>query len=188
MNAKLILIIAFSFLYGAFEVFMNLRQGKSSISNSGDRGSLRLLYLSISAGYFLAFTTASFKIGRIYHWNALFLTGLLLALVGLVIRIGSIKTLRHYFTYSVSKIAHQELVTTGFYRYIRHPGYLGQLLIFLGLGTSLSNWISILCLMVPVLIAYLYRINVEEEFMVLHMGSEYTRYQERTKKLIPGIY
>ena len=188
MPAKLIVIIAFSFLYGAFEVFMNLRQGKSSISNSGDKGSLRLLYLSISAGYFLAFTAASFQFGRIYHWDALFLTGAVVALIGLTIRIGSIRTLKHYFTYSVAKIAHQELVTTGFYRYIRHPGYLGQLLVFLGLSLSLSNWLSILCMMVSVLIGYLYRISVEEEFMALHMGSEYASYKLRTKRLIPGIY
>ncbi len=189
MNTKLILILTFSFLYGAFEVFMNLNKArKSSVSDSGDRGSLQLLYLLISVGYFLAFSTASTKFGRICHWNTFFTVGAILVFLGLVIRIRSILTLRKFFTYSVAKVEYHELVTTGFYRYIRHPGYLGQLLIFLGISTSLSNWLTILCMMIPVSIGYLYRIKVEERFMELQMGAEYEAYQKRTKKLIPGIY
>jgi protein-S-isoprenylcysteine O-methyltransferase Ste14 len=189
MNTKLILIFSFTILYGAFEVYLNLRQSrKSTISNSDDKGSLRLLYLLITVGYFLSFTTASQKLGRIYHWDTCFATGAVLAFIGLFIRIKSILTLKQFFTYSVAKVQHHQLVTTGFYGYIRHPGYLGQLIIFLGIAVSLSNWLSIFCMMVPVLTGFLYRIGVEERFMSAQMGSDYTEYQNKTKKLLPGIY
>jgi hypothetical protein len=43
MNVKLILITAFSKIYGLFEMFMGLRQkGKREISRSGDKGSVNI--------------------------------------------------------------------------------------------------------------------------------------------------
>ena len=189
MNVKLILIFAFSIGYAAFEIFMNLRQKRgSSISASGDKGSLRLLYLLIWVGYFLSFSFASAKFGRIYHWNIFFTLGSIVALTGLAIRILALRTLRKYFTYSVARVENHKLITTGLYRYIRHPGYLGQLIIFLGISLSLSNWLSILSMVIPVSVGFLYRIHVEEKFMFEQMGAEYAAYQKRTDKLIPGIY
>ncbi|MBL0024967.1 MAG: hypothetical protein IPO98_08105 [Saprospiraceae bacterium] len=41
---------------------------------------------------------------------------------------------------------------------------MGQLIIFLGISISLSNWISILSMMITVLCGYIYRINTEEKF------------------------
>jgi protein-S-isoprenylcysteine O-methyltransferase Ste14 len=189
MKIKLILIIAFSVLYGFFEIFMSRRQqGKREIAKSGDKGSIWLLTISISIGFWISFIIASTKTGRIYHWNTFFIIGTILALIGLIIRIISILTLKQQFTYTVTRIENHELIETGLYKRIRHPGYLGQLIIFLGISTCLSNWLSILLMIIPVLIGYLNRINVEEKFMVKHMGQRYLDYQMRTKRLIPGVY
>jgi protein-S-isoprenylcysteine O-methyltransferase Ste14 len=189
MNAKLILIITFSILYGLFEIFMSRRlQGKREISKSGDKGSIWLLTISISIGYWLSFIIASTKIGRIYHWDTFFIIGSILALTGLIIRVSSKLTLWQQFTYTVTKIEDHELIVTGLYKRIRHPGYLGQLIIFLGISTCLSNWISILLMIIPVFLGYLNRINVEEKFMVKQMGQKYLDYKTRTKRLIPRIY
>jgi len=189
MNIKLILIIAFSILYGLFEIFMSRRQQNSrKISKSGDKGSIWLLTISISLGYWLSFLIASTKIGRIYHWNTFFVIGSVLALIGLIIRVTSILQLKQQFTYTVTKIENHELIETGLYKIIRHPGYLGQLIIFLGISTCLSNWLSILLMIIPVLLGYLNRINVEEKFMAEQMGQKYLDYQKRTKRLIPAIY
>ena len=189
MNIKLILVIAFSILYGVFEIFMSRKQqSKREISTSGDKGSVWLLTFSISMGYWLSFIIASTKVGRIYHWNIFFVIGSLLALIGLIIRVTSILTLKKQFTYTVTKIENHELIETGLYKKIRHPGYLGQLIIFLGISTCLSNWISILLMIIPVLSGYINRINIEEKFMVKNMGQKYLDYQTRTKKLIPAVY
>jgi len=84
--------------------------------------------------------------------------------------------LRHVF---------QKIVETGLYKFIRHPGYLGQLMIFFGISISLSNWLSVLLMMMTVKIGYLYRIHVEERFMPEEMGENYLKYQARTKRIIP---
>jgi protein-S-isoprenylcysteine O-methyltransferase Ste14 len=189
MNIKLIIIIAFSVLYGIFEIFMSRRQqSKREISTSGDKGSVWLLTLSISIGFWLSFIMASTKIGRIYHWDILFVIGSFFVIIGLIIRVTSILTLKQQFTYTVTKIENHELIQAGIYKKIRHPGYLGQLIIFLGISTCLSNWISILLMIIPVLLGYLNRIIVEEKFMVRHMGQKYLDYQTQTKRLIPMIY
>jgi protein-S-isoprenylcysteine O-methyltransferase Ste14 len=74
------------------------------------------------------------------------------------------------------------------YKFIRHPGYLGQLIIFIGISTSISNWISILIMMIPITVGYLYRIKVEEVFMLEQLGKDYLNYQKRTKRIIPMLY
>jgi len=189
MNIKIILIISFSILYGLFEIFMSRRQkDQREVSRSGDKGSIWLISISISVGYWLSFIMASTKFGRIYHWNTFFIIGAVLVIIGLIIRIKSILTLKQQFTYTVTKIENHELIETGLYKKIRHPGYLGQLIIFLGISTCLSNWLSVLLMIIPVLLGYLNRIKVEEKFMVKQMGQKYIDYQTRTKKLIPMIY
>jgi protein-S-isoprenylcysteine O-methyltransferase Ste14 len=189
MNTKLILIFSFSILYGIFELYMSRRQKNNmEVNKSGDRGSIWLLTISITTGYWLSFMIAAAKTGRIYYWNTFFIIGSVLTLTGLIIRVTSILQLKQQFTFTVTKIESHELIETGLYKIIRHPGYLGQLIIFLGISVCLSNWISILLMNIPVLLGYLNRINVEEKFMAAHMGQKYLDYQKRTKRLIPSIY
>jgi protein-S-isoprenylcysteine O-methyltransferase Ste14 len=166
---------------------MRLRN-KRKIDRSGDRLSIWILFISISAGYWLSFIIGATSIGRIYHWNIFFVIGSILIIIGFVIRLTSILTLKQQFTYTVTKIENHELIEKGLYKSLRHPGYLGQLIIFTGIATTLSNWLSILLMIVPVLLGYIYRIIVEERFMINQLGQKYIDYQKRTKRLIPMIY
>lgn len=189
MNAKLIIIIGFSYLYGLFEVVMNLRQrGKSTVITSDDEGSLRVLCALITLGYALSFAIGATRIGRMAHWNVFFAVGAVTALAGLTIRVRSMAALKQYFTYSVARTENHPLIETGLYRIIRHPGYLGQLLVFAGISVSLSNWLAVLLMMVPIAIGYGYRIRVEEDFMIDQMGERYLSYRKRTERLIPLVY
>jgi protein-S-isoprenylcysteine O-methyltransferase Ste14 len=189
MDMKLIIIIVFSYLYGFFEVFMNLRQrSKGKITYSGDKGSLWVLYILITIGYFLSFAIGATKIGRVYYWDTFFAIGVTLITIGLITRIQSMLTLKQYFTYSVAKVDNHKLIERGLYKVIRHPGYLGQLIIFIGISISLSNWLSILAMTIPIMIGYGYRIKVEERFMLEQLGKDYLDYQKRTKRIIPMIY
>jgi protein-S-isoprenylcysteine O-methyltransferase Ste14 len=189
MYSKLIITISFSILYGFFELYMSRRQRSNRIiSQSGDKGSIWILVISISIGFWLSFIAASTKTGRIYHWNTFFIIGSILVIIGLIIRITSILILKQQFTYTVAKIDNHELIEKGLYKIIRHPGYLGQLIIFLGISTSLSNWLSILLMIVPVLSGFIFRILVEEKFMIGQLGQKYIDYQKHTWRLIPPVY
>jgi protein-S-isoprenylcysteine O-methyltransferase Ste14 len=189
MNPKIIVIITIAFLYGFFEYYLSFRQRqKIKIVRKGDKRSLWVLLISITIGYLLSFSIATTKIGRIYHWNILFALGISIIIVGLMIRIISIRTLKQYFTYSVTKVENHELIEKGFYKFIRHPGYLGQLLIFTGISISLSNWLSVIFMFLLTFIGYTNRIRVEEKFLIDQMGDKYSDYQMRTKRLLPKIY
>lgn len=189
MDLKIISIIAVSYLYGFFEVFMNLRQrSNSKVITSSDKSSLWLLFSIITVGYALSFSIGATKLGRIYHWNTFFAIGMALIVIGFLIRVLSLLTLKQYFTYSIAKVENHKIIETGLYKFVRHPGYLGQLIIFIGISTSISNWLSILVMMVPVALGYLYRINIEEKFMLEQQGEDYLNYQKRTKRFIPMIY
>jgi protein-S-isoprenylcysteine O-methyltransferase Ste14 len=74
------------------------------------------------------------------------------------------------------------------YKWIRHPGYLGQLIIFEATAIALANWLSVILMFIPVFIGYYYRIRTEEKFMMDQWGMKYTEYQKRTNRLIPGIF
>jgi protein-S-isoprenylcysteine O-methyltransferase Ste14 len=189
MDPKIIVIITVSYLYGFFEVFLNLRQrSKSKVTTSNDKGSLWRLYGLITLGYALSFAIGATKIGRIYPWNTFFAIGMALVVIGFIIRMVSIRTLKQYFTYSVAKVENHKIIAMGLYKFIRHPGYLGQLILFMGISISISNWLSILLMMIPVTLGYLYRINVEEKFMADQLGEDYQHYQDRTKRIIPMLY
>jgi protein-S-isoprenylcysteine O-methyltransferase Ste14 len=122
MNIKIIIIVTIAYLYGIFEYYISFRQRqKIKIVHKDDKGSLWILSISIALGYLLSFSVAYTRIGRIYHWNILFALGMIIVIVGFMIRIISIRTLKHYFTYSVAKTENHEIIEKGFYKFIRHP-------------------------------------------------------------------
>jgi protein-S-isoprenylcysteine O-methyltransferase Ste14 len=189
MDPKVIVIIALSYVYCLFEICMNLRRKtKAKGASLGDKGSLFWLYGLITLGYSLSFSIAMTKIGRIPSWNTWFVIGMIFFTLGLGIRVTSILTLNRFFTYSVSKLEGQKMTTHGIYRILRHPGYLGQLIIFMGIALSLSNWLSTLAMMIPVSLGFFNRIKVEEKFMVEQFGEEYLDYMKRTKRIIPLVF
>jgi protein-S-isoprenylcysteine O-methyltransferase Ste14 len=129
MDIKLIIIIAFSYLYAIFEIFMSVMQRSKRAKEvviKGDKASIWILMFSIALGYCLSFTVGATKMGRVYHWNTFFAIGALMVIVGLFIRIRSIMILKQHFTYIVTKIEGHELIETGFYKIISILGIWGN--------------------------------------------------------------
>jgi protein-S-isoprenylcysteine O-methyltransferase Ste14 len=187
MNNKLIIIVTFSLVYMLFEILIALR-GNKKVVTKGDKGSFRVITIAITAGYWLSYAFAWSRIGLLHPWNTYFYTGFTIVITGLAIRISSIIILNKYFTSTITRVEDHKLIEKGLYSIIRHPAYLGQLIIFLGISMALSNWLSIIGMMLPVLAGYLYRISSEEKFMLNQFGDEYSAYQKKTKKLIPFIF
>lgn len=79
-----------------------------------------------------------------------------------------------------------ELVTDGIYRYVRHPQYLGLIVITVGL---LIQWPTIITLaMWPVLVLMYYRLAIREEKEALEaFGERYEEYKQNTPMFFPLI-
>jgi protein-S-isoprenylcysteine O-methyltransferase Ste14 len=120
--------------------------------------------------------------------HALKTAAVIVLLFGLVVRWSAIFTLGKSFSSNVAIHDSQQLNHSGPYRFVRHPSYLGLLLIFLAVGLHSRNWLSFGCATVPTTAALLYRIHVEESALVRAFGEEYMAYSKTTKRLIPGLY
>lgn len=154
-----------------------------------DRGSHLLLLGALVLGLWVAFRFRGLSATRIdpsAEWLA-YLAGTLF-LIGLALRIHAVVTLGSFFTTSVTVRARHRLVRSGLYAHLRHPGYLGSLLIFTALGLSFHNWLSVALLLAFIVPAFLNRMRVEERALVEAFGEEYTAYARTTKRLVPGLY
>ena len=80
----------------------------------------------------------------------------------------------------------ERLVTTGPYRFTRNPMYLGHLIFLLGVTLTFWSWFALIVLTCR---AYWFhrRVLGDEERLGKIFGDEYTAYQARVKRWIPGI-
>jgi protein-S-isoprenylcysteine O-methyltransferase Ste14 len=108
--------------------------------------------------------------------------------LGFALRFYSVFYLGRFFTTNVAIASDHRVIDTGPYRYVRHPSYTGLLLIYIGFGLALGNWISLLVLIIPIYAAFLYRIHVEETALAEALGEPYRNYMKKTKRLIPMVY
>jgi protein-S-isoprenylcysteine O-methyltransferase Ste14 len=106
---------------------------------------------------------------------------------GGALRIWPVFVLGHRFSGLVAIQHGHTLATSGVYRVIRHPSYLGLVVGSLGWSLAFRSGVGIVltALLIPVLVA---RINAEERLLRGHFGDEYEAYRARTSRLIPGIY
>jgi len=79
------------------------------------------------------------------------------------------------------------LVTSGIYRTIRHPRYLGGLVYAFGLSFLFRSWIGLAVSLISVIV-FILRIRDEEVFMQREFGEEWEAYCKYTWRLIPFIY
>ncbi len=112
--------------------------------------------------------------------------GLTLLVIGCGLRLSAIFTLGRFYSRRVRLFKGHHVVTSGPYRVVRHPAYLGTLAGHLGLILVLGNWIPLVAwagLFVPMVVR---RILVEEP--VLFELDEYAEYAKSRKRLLPLIW
>lgn len=153
-----------------------------------DKNSLSFIWFTIFTSITLGVLSTFYFGFPIAESSWLRYSGLLIIVFGMILRFIAIKTLGKYFSVDLSIHDNHELIRKGLYRYIRHPSYTGSLLSFLGFGISLNNWMSLIIVFVPILISFLYRINIEERLLLEQVGLNYNNYKKTTKRLIPLIY
>jgi protein-S-isoprenylcysteine O-methyltransferase Ste14 len=79
-----------------------------------------------------------------------------------------------------------ELVTSGPYRFVRHPIYTGMILALF--GSALVAGVLWLIVFLFFTANFLYRIPVEERYMMQLFPNQYPKYKKRAKALIPFIW
>jgi protein-S-isoprenylcysteine O-methyltransferase Ste14 len=104
-----------------------------------------------------------------------FYVGLPICLVGLIM---------YMFGFvNIAMTPPDKVVTTGTYRYTRHPMYLTSLLVFIGIGIASASWIFLLLSIVYMIMPPLF-VGAEERFCIEHYGDGYREYMRRTPRWI----
>lgn len=186
--AAIVVIDILQVYYFVSEIVLAVRT-KQKTGNSADRGTQRLIWILIVVCGFISWAPVILDFGRILvlgDW--LTWVGVALMITGITFRQYVISFLGRFFTGQVQIQSDHELIREGPYRYVRHPSYLGMLILELGMGIALANWFSLLlCLVLPP-IGIIQRIKVEEGELKQHFGQRYLDYRKSTWALIPYIY
>lgn len=116
------------------------------------------------------------------------LVGIGISVIGVWIRFLAIRTLGRFYSRNVGIQDQHSIIQTGIYRYVRHPGYLGTFITYLGFAISAATWIAVIINVLLFASAYIYRIRVEEETMIAEFHDIYLNYREKTWRIINSIY
>jgi len=153
-------------------------------SLKSDRGS----YLVINLAIFLAISLSIYlrmkNIGTLrglFQW-----LGLLLIIAGTAFRQWALIHLGRFFSRTVQIEPEHKVITTGPYRWIRHPAYTGMIVMYVGVSMALGTWSGAALSFILVTSCLLYRIHIEEKALAAALGDEYREYMIRTWRLFPG--
>ena len=165
---------------------------ETAATDDDDRKSY--LYMQLSSLVVLMYAIVDFTAQK-HHYTRMtdlepwiIIAGFVLYAIFALVRYQAITTLGKYYNLRVAVYEEHNLITHGIYARIRHPFYLTALLSVIAASLIFSSWGALLISFIIVLPAVVYRINIEEEFMIKHFGSEYQDYINKTKRLIPGIW
>lgn len=149
-------------------------------------------YFSVTAGIVAGFLAGlGFASGSTLSLPAPVLwviVGLIIAWAGMLLRLWAVLTLGRFFTTTVMVRAEQTVVTGGPYRFVRHPSYLGVLILLFGLGLALGDLAGAVAMVVLPTMGLLWRIRVEEAALLAGLGDRYIEYCKGRARLIPGIW
>jgi protein-S-isoprenylcysteine O-methyltransferase len=187
-------IAAYVLIVGFFLWERGSRQGaeaKSFARGVFDRGSTALLAGVFSLGFVLlvvALILDARGIGQMGVAQVIAWGGIVVMLLGIALRVWASRVLGRYFTRTLRTAADQPIVSAGPYRVVRHPGYLGDILLWSGAAFATLNGIAFAGLTVAALLAYGYRIHTEEAMLLETLGAPYRAYMTHTWRLVPFLY
>lgn len=171
----------------ALEVLTRNAGTASSLDASrDDRGTTRL----IGAAYLVAACVTPFL--RHLPTGSLPLAvapaGLVIEMAGLSLRAWSMRTLGRFYSRTLRTEGQQHnLIDTGPYRLVRHPGYAGSLLIWTGFALTSCSAPAVAAVAALLGWAYRQRIIAEERLLEQNLPG-YADYRAKTRTLIPFLW
>jgi protein-S-isoprenylcysteine O-methyltransferase Ste14 len=190
-----ILILSFGvflFLYALWGLYRDPEQfrERSQVAQNV-KGWDKLILLGYTALLPTVFILAGFDVGR-FRWSQVPAGVQVLAwgvlLIGVALIFWAVRTNTYLSRQArIQEDRGQVVVTTGPYRVIRHPMYLGILILFLCLGPALGSWYAL----IPGLaidILFIVR-TAKEDKMLQDELAGYEDYAQHVRyRLIPGVW
>src|SRR5512140_1579421 len=178
-------LLGYFILLVFFYAERRLRRGEAALSfDAGEFDRRTTRYLGLAYGIsvlalLISWVLNALDIAQLPVWVAW--VGVLLALGGLLMRTWANRVLGRFYTRTLRVADGQKIVQDGPYRLIRHPGYLGMILMWSGVSTATGNWIVMAIVVIVIAAAYYYRIQNEEKMLLSNLPG-YAEYRARTWK------
>lgn len=174
--------IVFAVVFSIRNIAEVLIVPKPKNKGSGQVTLLLFVILYFTAGLSVGFYILADSIINPY----LFWFGILIFLLFFLLRIIAIKKMGSTYSQLIQPNNDAKLITTGFYKKIRHPLYSFYFLEMMGLLLIKFNYIALSAVIID-LIVTLFRIKTEEKLLIEKYGDDYKNYKTKTWKLIPFI-
>lgn len=113
--------------------------------------------------------------------------GSLLAIAGAALVLRSRVALGPAWSFVAKADQEMGLVTTGPYRLVRHPIYLGLILLAAGQALAFSSVPAFAIVLFWIIPTFAWRARSEEKLLSRIFGERYRTYQKRTKMIIPHL-
>jgi protein-S-isoprenylcysteine O-methyltransferase Ste14 len=157
-------------------------------SDQDQRSALTIILVIYSVGLtsVLYFVWRQVPISSSARLTALCL-GLFVGISGLTLRQWSIKTLGRFFSTRVETQTDHQLIKDGPYKKIRHPSYAGAILALVSPSVLFAAWPLVFVNLGGLIVAYHWRIRVEERVLRQKLGVEYENYMKETGALFPPL-
>lgn len=177
-------------LFAAFEGLVRVGgEARSLRGGPADRGTVRRLGASFGisfAAVVLSPLANLTHIGVMPEPIAWF--GVVLMVASLPAGFWAVRGLGASYTRTLRVREGHVLVTTGLYRFVRHPGYAAGIARWIGAGLATSNlWVALFIFLITAA-AYHARIRAEESMLLAEFGDEFREYARRTWRLVPPLY
>ena len=157
---------------------------------SEDQGSAATILWSVYVTQLAAILEAVYVRGpSSFDWAGPDVVALIGALAGFGVRAWAFLELGEEFTWYLAVPQRQRMVATGPYRWVRHPGYLGALLMFVSSAALVHAWTSAAAAAVVLFLAFHRRIRLEEALLGSRVSDAYLTYARQVRtRLIPGVW
>lgn len=182
-----VLVLAF-FCTVLFATQPTLSINESKEHKGTDGWSIWLILGVSGAGQIISLMEWAYKQGAPEHLDAWAIAGLACLALGTAFRLWAINTLKTNFAATVQIKQGQQLITSGPYRWLRHPSYTGAWIAMIGAAILMHSYLGLVLMGPGMLLVYMRRIAVEERTLEQAFGHAYTNMKMHTQRLVPRVW
>lgn len=183
ISAVIILLVFYGCYFG--KMFMQKKKGiQTDQIGKGKTGFVKMIELTMKVATLLVPVMEVISISLNISNLPLIVryVGIIIAILGDIVFVISVWTMKDSWRAGVSPTDKTELVTTGIYQISRNPAFLGFDLVYVGICLMFFNWVLLLVSVFAMLMFHLQIVNVEEEFLLDFFGEEYISYKKKVNR------